>query len=499
MARSKKQTGGYLEGPSHEQGGIPANIAGGEQVELEGGEYIINAQTVDALGEKFLDKINSTATTYHDGGFAAGELKSMGSKYARGGVIPNRVREHGHCQTNADCSPSPPLFCMQGECRVGGRNWGGVKDSPAPRGWDGGGRRRGGKINRRKMRQGGHTHGNHTHGITSAVQTYGDGPTAWDHKHYVQNVPAQTSASLNMSPGIHGHASAIPGGNQLMGSEPSKNSPCSSHNDCISPARCVQWQCVGPGDSYQANPITVTARQGGQMRKRPPRPIPGNGGGPGMPPPNDNVMVQPWCQPWPDCQEDPARPDLPKFAHGGWTPGGSNDDLFNNSFDLFGQGSGGGPHKGGGRRGRKILKPGGGRSWAGGRGHATGFAKGGRLQQPGNGNQIMTHTFTCTQDWDCPSGQRCIGGVCTVYIQGEKGKIGSKQNPYVLPDIEVIGRRGGNIRSGKNTRLNLCYCGPDQGMQPCPCRVRRPLRQGGGINTGSPNSCIDRHGNNKPC
>ncbi len=32
---------------------------------LEGGEYIINAQTVDALGTPFLDELNSTQTSYH--------------------------------------------------------------------------------------------------------------------------------------------------------------------------------------------------------------------------------------------------------------------------------------------------------------------------------------------------------------------------------------------------------------------------------------------------
>ena len=57
--RRGQQEGGLLVGPSHEQGGIGAVISGGEQVELEGGEYIINAQTVDALGVPFLDKIKN--------------------------------------------------------------------------------------------------------------------------------------------------------------------------------------------------------------------------------------------------------------------------------------------------------------------------------------------------------------------------------------------------------------------------------------------------------
>ena len=56
----QKNAGGFLVGPSHEEGGIPAIVGGTTPVELEGGEYIVNAQTVDALGQPFLDKLNST-------------------------------------------------------------------------------------------------------------------------------------------------------------------------------------------------------------------------------------------------------------------------------------------------------------------------------------------------------------------------------------------------------------------------------------------------------
>ena len=56
----KKQAGGYLQGPSHEQGGIPANIQNGEQVELEGGEYIIRKDSVNAETKPILEKINKT-------------------------------------------------------------------------------------------------------------------------------------------------------------------------------------------------------------------------------------------------------------------------------------------------------------------------------------------------------------------------------------------------------------------------------------------------------
>ena len=91
----KKQAGGYLNGPTHEQGGIPANLQNGGQVELEGGEYIINAQTVNAVGTEFLDELNSTSTTYHQGGYQPGQLPSP-SNYKKGGrVKPKRKMARG--------------------------------------------------------------------------------------------------------------------------------------------------------------------------------------------------------------------------------------------------------------------------------------------------------------------------------------------------------------------------------------------------------------------
>ena len=89
--RKKKKQGGLLVGPSHEEGGILATTPGMPDVELEGGEYIINAQTVNALGTEFLDKLNSTQTTYHTGGFGAGQLPNP-SNYRRGGVIRKKRR-----------------------------------------------------------------------------------------------------------------------------------------------------------------------------------------------------------------------------------------------------------------------------------------------------------------------------------------------------------------------------------------------------------------------
>ena len=112
--KKHKQEGGLLIGPSHEEGGIGAVVSGGEEVELEGGEYIINAQTVDALGTEFLDKINSTQTTYHTGGFGPNELPSP-SKYANGGQIRRnnmrRRRKFAHGGYHGD---NPYLTGQQG-------------------------------------------------------------------------------------------------------------------------------------------------------------------------------------------------------------------------------------------------------------------------------------------------------------------------------------------------------------------------------------------------
>ena len=90
-SRSKQHsTGGYLVGPSHEEGGIQAIVDGTEPIEVEGGEFVINKQTVDAVGENFLHKLNSTQTTHHTGGFESGQLPNP-SKFKDGGKIGKRT------------------------------------------------------------------------------------------------------------------------------------------------------------------------------------------------------------------------------------------------------------------------------------------------------------------------------------------------------------------------------------------------------------------------
>ena len=61
-------------------------VGGTTPVELEGGEYIINGQTTAALGIEFLDKLNSTNTDYHTGGFGQGQLPNP-SQFQLGGKV----------------------------------------------------------------------------------------------------------------------------------------------------------------------------------------------------------------------------------------------------------------------------------------------------------------------------------------------------------------------------------------------------------------------------
>lgn len=51
--------GGYLNGPSHAAGGMPAMVGGRMPVELEGGEFIIRKSAVDQLGTNLLSLLNS--------------------------------------------------------------------------------------------------------------------------------------------------------------------------------------------------------------------------------------------------------------------------------------------------------------------------------------------------------------------------------------------------------------------------------------------------------
>ena len=172
--RRHKQQGGLLVGPSHEEGGIGAVISGGEEVELEGGEYIVNAQTVDALGTEFLDKLNSTQTSYHTGGFGQGQLPSP-SQYARGGKIRrNNMRKR--------------------RFHTGGQ-------LPYELGKRGNPYRKGGRVrSKRRFQVGGHTHSfPHNH-------------SSWNpqnQQYWPTTLPNQDPLGTSWSAGAHSHPSSI--------------------------------------------------------------------------------------------------------------------------------------------------------------------------------------------------------------------------------------------------------------------------------------------------
>jgi len=51
------QDGGVLKGPAHNDGGIPVKVAGVNNAEMEGGEYVIPKKVVMAKGTEFFDKM----------------------------------------------------------------------------------------------------------------------------------------------------------------------------------------------------------------------------------------------------------------------------------------------------------------------------------------------------------------------------------------------------------------------------------------------------------
>ena len=162
-AGGKYSTGGMLVGPSHEEGGIPAIVDGTEPIEVEGGEFVINKKTVDAVGEDFLHKLNSTETPYHTGGFGEGELPSP-SYYADGGEITDNRRNEMRRGRRAPARrmarggrARPASRRMaRGARRMagGGGTCGGMNQPPC----SGGGYRRGGRtrpITTRRLARGG--------------------------------------------------------------------------------------------------------------------------------------------------------------------------------------------------------------------------------------------------------------------------------------------------------------------------------------------------------
>ena len=78
--RRQFSPGGYLVGPSHEEGGIDAIIDEEEPIEVEGGEFIIQKNMVDYYGLDFLHRLNQ------------GEVDQSVSNMKRGGRVNPAMR-----------------------------------------------------------------------------------------------------------------------------------------------------------------------------------------------------------------------------------------------------------------------------------------------------------------------------------------------------------------------------------------------------------------------
>ena len=221
--KKHKQEGGLLVGPSHEEGGIGAVVSGGEEVELEGGEYIINAQTVDALGTQFLDKINSTQTTYHTGGFGPNQLPSP-SKYSNGGQIRrNNMRRrrkfaHGGYHDNNVMGNTPYQTNQY--------------NNPY---------RKGGRV-RRKFEHGGHTH------LPNLMQTEHTTAGGTHHTHLIN--------FQNQGQGNHNHSSHIQGRRMEHGG---------MHNSCPPGQHMMPDGTCMMGNTHP----TGGYRKGGGVRRKP--------------------------------------------------------------------------------------------------------------------------------------------------------------------------------------------------------------------------------------
>jgi hypothetical protein len=249
----KKNQGGMLQGPSHEQGGIPAIVGGTTPVELEGGEYIINAQTVNAVGQEFLDELNSTQTTYHQGGYGAGELPPP-SQFKSGGKVVRRntrrtkpvpTRRKGGRPVQSQRRQGPRKMAhggMHNNCPAGmmmGQNGGCVPMSSMASGYRKGGRT---KQKPRRMQTGGAVPMNNevrtsfksfneTSGTTvnrqavgTRIRTTKGGPTdVGRHQHTAQ----VTNSGIGFTSKNNGHSHKVVNGQVKMACPPGIG--CHSH------------------------------------------------------------------------------------------------------------------------------------------------------------------------------------------------------------------------------------------------------------------------------
>ena len=79
----KFATGGVVNGPSHEQGGVPFSVQGNSGYEMEGGEYIINKRAT-SMHRDLLDRINKSGMTRPQVGRV---------KFAQGGLVSSPINE----------------------------------------------------------------------------------------------------------------------------------------------------------------------------------------------------------------------------------------------------------------------------------------------------------------------------------------------------------------------------------------------------------------------
>jgi hypothetical protein len=75
--------GGVVNGPSHDQGGVPFSVQGNSGYEMEGGEYVINKRAT-SMHKDLLDRINKSGMTRPQVGKV---------KFAQGGLVSSPINE----------------------------------------------------------------------------------------------------------------------------------------------------------------------------------------------------------------------------------------------------------------------------------------------------------------------------------------------------------------------------------------------------------------------
>ena len=74
---------GVVNGPSHDQGGVPFSVQGQSGYEMEGGEYVINKRAT-AMHRDLLERINKSGMT---------RPRAGSYKFAEGGLVSSPLNE----------------------------------------------------------------------------------------------------------------------------------------------------------------------------------------------------------------------------------------------------------------------------------------------------------------------------------------------------------------------------------------------------------------------